>query len=48
MEGKKRRKEENVLFDDALNTFYFELFGIEGEKDDGGEREREMWMKREK
>ena len=28
MERQKTRKEENVLFNDALNTFYLRLYGF--------------------
>ena len=26
--GVDRKKEENVLFNDALNTFYLQLYGV--------------------
>ena len=36
---KKKRKEGNVLFNDARNTFYLRLYGV-GERERERERER--------
>ena len=38
---KKGGKEGNVLFNDALNTFYLQLYGIKHMVKDHSERERE-------
>ena len=38
-----RERERNVLFNDALNTFYLRLYGVRHMVKDHSEREREMF-----
>ena len=40
VKGRKKKKEGNVLFNDALNTFYLRLYGIRHMVKDNIDRER--------
>ena len=40
IKGKKRRREGNILFNDALNTFYLRLYGVSNMVKDHSDSER--------
>ena len=48
MTKKNVRKEGNVLFNDALNTFYLRLYGVRHMVNDHSARERERVRERER